>query len=426
MRAIGERISSGAWGVVAAACCCVASCSVHAQGPKLEGLSPAQRERAEVMTDRAIEYLSAQQDPETGEWERNERGPTLPAITGLVVTGMLLDPDIDATDPRVRLAINAILGYVQDDGGIYDQILPSYNTAICLSALALATGPDGRRPPAVERVIPDAQRFLIGLQYSEDAFAGDEITPASETTQRVTRDHPFYGGVGYGRSGRPDNSNLNLMLQALHDSGLPAQHEAYQRALVFLSRTQMLDEVNDMPYADGSTQGGFIYATSPNRDQIGVGESKAGVIEETLSDGGRGSRLRSYGSMTYAGFKSFAYAELDRDDPRVRAARSWIEANYTLDENPGIGMDGLYYYFMTFGRAMYAWGDPFVRVSPDAPTTAGPEGRRGWRGDLVDRLALLQRDDGSFESVDDRWMENNTTLITAYSLIALQHALREN
>ncbi|MEO0482711.1 MAG: hypothetical protein AAF138_03725 [Planctomycetota bacterium] len=420
MRRLGDWISAAcaAWFVFGAV--------AAAQGPRLEGLSPDQRDRAEQMMDRAVEYLSVQQDPDTGEWERSERGPTLPAITGLVVTGMLLDPDIDASDPRVRRAITAILSYVQEDGGIYDQILPSYNTAICLSALALAQGPDGRRAPAVEAVIPGAQRFLIGLQYSEDAFAGDELTPASETTQRVSREHPFYGGIGYGRNGRPDNSNLNLMLQALHDSGVPAQHEAYQRALVFLQRTQMLDAVNDMPYADGSAQGGFIYATGPDGERIGEGESKAGVIEETLSDGGRGSRLRAYGSMTYAGFKSFAYAELDADDPRVAAARSWIESNYTLQENPGIGLDGLYYYFMTFGRAMYAWGEPFVQVGADGAMDGGPEGQRPWRGDLVDRLALLQNDDGSFTSVDDRWMENNTTLITAYALIALRHAVRED
>ena len=45
--------------------------------------------------------------------------------------------------------------------------------------------------------------------------------------------------------------------------------------------------------------------------------------------------------------------------------------------------------------------------------------------DLVDALAKLQNDDGSFKTTKDRWMENNPVLITAYSLLALQHAARE-
>jgi hypothetical protein len=307
------------------------------------------------------------------------------------------------------------------------------------------------------------------------------------------------------------------MLQALHDAGVAPEDQAFQRALVFLQRTQMLhkDEngnlVNDMPYAEGSQQGGFIYATSPNEDNIGVGESKAGMIEETLSDGTVASRFRSYGSMTYAGFKSYIYADLSRDDPRVQAAYNWLRENYTLEENPGIGTDGYYYFLITMSRAMDAWGEPEIAavsqpikltfssgeyivregetleialdtgIAPDGteykfdrPVYFGTlgsvesylthqsaklaDGRdfiladrgswhesdgdlqerkvritytmtirieepRNWSNDLISKLAELQNEDGSFRSVDDRWMEGNPVLITAYSLIALQHAI---
>jgi hypothetical protein len=37
-------------------------------------------------------------------------------------------------------------------------------------------------------------------------------------------------------------------------------------------------------------------------------------------------------------------------------------------------------------------------------------------------LITLQQDDGSFRSVDDRWMEDNLVLITAYALNALSDA----
>jgi hypothetical protein len=44
---------------------------------------------------------------------------------------------------------------------------------------------------------------------------------------------------------------------------------------------------------------------------------------------------------------------------------------------------------------------------------------------LINRLAELQAEDGSFKAVDDRWMENDPVLVTSYSLIALQHAIRK-
>ena len=98
------------------------------------------------------------------------------------------------------------------------------------------------------------------------------------------------------------------------------------------------------------------FATVENAESVDgrAGQSQAGSIEETLDDGTKVSRLRAYGSMTYAGFKSYLYADLKPDDPRVSAAYDWIRANYTLDENPGMGGNGLYYYYHTFAKALDA------------------------------------------------------------------------
>ncbi len=384
-------------------------------------IDEAHRQQARDMAEKAATYLRSQQG-ENGAWAHNPQGPNFPAISGLVLTALILDPEINASDPDVLEGLRYILSFRQPDGGIYDRILPSYNTSICLSALSHAANDPGDQgtSPLDYEIIEAAQKFLLGLQYSEDASTSGE---AGSSTQRVTAQHPFYGGIGYGQHGRPDNSNLNLMLQALHDSGLDADHEAFQRAVKFLERTQMLDATNDMPYADGSSQGGFIYATGPDSVRIGIGESKAGMITETTGDGKNVSRLRAYGSMSYAGFKSYLYANLDRDDPRVKAAHDWIKANYTLEENPGIGNNGLYYYYLTFARALSTLGDDIIEIELDPAAVKNDEdGTRDWANDLIDQLATLQNEDGSFKSVDDRWMENNPILITAYSLIALQHA----
>ncbi len=370
------------------------------RAPAAEGAVPHAdtRARARAMIDRAIAYLRSQQDPRTGGWRENPDGASYPAITGLVIDGMLLDPRIDADDPAVAAGVRNILSYAKPDGGIHDGMLPTYNTAICLSALSRV------RSPEAGGAIQRGRSFLRGLQYSEDGggeAGGEPVGP----------DHPFYGGVGYGRHGRPDLSNLGFFIQALHDTGVSTQDPAYQRALVFLARVQMVDGVNDMAYADGSDQGGFIYATVPNAESVDgrAGQSMSGTIEETTEDGSTITRLRAYGSMTYVGFKSLIHADLAPGDPRVDAAWRWINEHYTLEENPGMGDQGRYYYYASLARALHAFGSPTV------------DGR-DWRTDLIDTLSALQNEDGSFRVLHDRWMESDPVLITAYALIALQHA----
>lgn len=469
-------------------------------------------ELARELITKASAYLLAQQDSKSGGWSVPPEGvqrPAFPAITALALRG-LLEPTAgmettDPADPAIAKAVAYMLSFQQKDGGIYDRILPSYNTAISLSALALIDDPKAKA------AIKPAQDFLKKLQWSETT---DPTLGGGEAAQVVDKNHPFYGGIGYGQHGRPDLSNLSFMIEGLHDTGVSGEDAAMRRALVFLSRVQMLDDANDMPYADGSRQGGFIYATGTNKDNQAIGQSQAmAPIEETLDDGTKVSRLRAYGSMTYAGFKSLIYAGLKRNDPRVLAAMEWIGNNYTLEENPGLGTDGMYYYFLMFSRALEASGQEQISVTPrpaanrtilvsplglqdrdllrrlearaaesdlvrktmyvrpmdaggyrgtlliepregadpqavvkmlsdlisEAPT--GVQGARtpqaavwtgegtimgsvraDWRHDLIARLAELQNDDGSFKILDDRWMENDPVLITAYALIALRHA----
>ncbi|GJQ29103.1 MAG: hypothetical protein HBSAPP03_09870 [Phycisphaerae bacterium] len=384
-----------------------------AQPPKDEGAAGVH----DRMVASAVAYLRSVQHA-SGGWSVNENGPTFPAITGLAVQGVLGDASVRESDPMVAKAVAFMLSKQQPDGGIYDRILPTYNTAICLTALASLQ----HKTPEVLAAIGKAQEFLKGLQYGEGASA---LPGTPNPAERVGREHPFYGGWGYGNHGRPDLSNTAFIIEALRASGVSEQDAVFQRALVFLQRCQMVEKapdgtvINAMEYAKGSRQGGFIYATSVNKDERGVGQSQAaGVIEETLDDGTKVSRLRAYGSMTYSGFKSYLYAGLSRNDPRVTLAREWIGRHYTLEENPGAGTDGLYYYYVVFARANEAFGEATVpAVGADGVVTP-----RDWRGDLVARLATLQQPDGSFRSVDDRWMENNPVLITAYSLVALRHA----
>jgi squalene-hopene/tetraprenyl-beta-curcumene cyclase len=352
--------------------------------------------KAQALVDQGLAFLKSQQKPDGG-WQ-SEKDP--PAITAIVLRAFVLDPRYDASTDFVKRGYDKLLSYQVEDGGIYKDLLANYNTAIAISALAAAEEPSFK--PHIDKAVA----YLKGLQWTD-------MTTSAEGEKIAGEADPWYGGWGYGGrsrgAGRPDLSNVQMALDALHDAGLKPDDPAFQRALVFVWRLQNFSETNDQPWA--GNDGGFVYGPGDKR----TGESMAG---EYTADGVR--RLRSYGSMTYAGLKSFIYAGLTRDDPRVRAAWEWITQNWTLDSNPGMqyaGPDraqhGLYYYYYTLARALNAY---------DQPVMTDPQGRQhDWRIELIDKLAGLQQPDGSWIG-DKRWMEDNPVLTTAYVVLALQEA----
>jgi squalene-hopene/tetraprenyl-beta-curcumene cyclase len=190
------------------------------------------------------------------------------------------------------------------------------------------------------------------------------------------------------------------LVDALHAVGRGDDDPAMQKALVFISRCQNLEsEYNTTEFAAKVNDGGFYYTIAAG------GQSQAG----TTADGG----LRSYGSMTYAGLKSMIYAGVSRDDPRVKAAYEWIQKHYTLDENPGMGAQGLYYYYHTFAKALATVGDEHLIDSTGKS--------HDWRAELAQELISTQKDDGSWINANTRWLEGDPNLVTAYSLLALSY-----
>jgi squalene-hopene/tetraprenyl-beta-curcumene cyclase len=357
-------------------------------------------DRAQPLINKGLEYLRSQQKPDGG-WQ-DEKAP--PAITAIVLKAFVQDPRYGASTDFVNRGYDKLLSYQVEDGGIYKDLLASYNTAIAISALAAADD------PAYKERIDKAVAYLKGLQWSEMMTSAEGESIAGETDA-------WYGGWGYGgRSrgkGRPDLSNAQMALDALHDAGIQPDDPSFKRSVNFVSRLQNNSETNTASWA--GNDGGFVYGPGDNRK----GESAAG--EYTAPDGAR--RLRSYGSMTYAGLKSFIYAGLAKDDPRVHAAWGWITKNWTLDENPGmqfLGADkaqqGLYYYYHTLARALRAYGSPAV--------VDGHGKSHDWRVELIDKLGSLQKPDGSWAG-DKRWMEDNPVLVTAYVVLALQEAQQD-
>jgi len=300
-------------------------------------------------------------------------------VTAVAAHG-LLSAGVPADDPAVAKAVTNILGYAKPDGGIYDEGLRNYTTSIALMVLK-AAGPE-----KYAEVTKKALKFLIDLQWGQG--------------QGIEQESADYGGAGYGHNRRPDLSNTQWLVQAYSAMGLGKDDKPVQNALIFISRCQAGEAAKGYWTSDG--KGGFIY--SPHEG----GESKAGKFE--LPSGEKG--LKAYGSMTYAGFLSMIYAGLDRTDPRVRAAREWIERHWTLQENPELGMQGYFYYLMTMGKALRAHG---------TATIIDEQGRtHDWRKELSAKLISLQKADGSWVNAQaDRWYEGNPCIATPFALVAL-------
>ena len=356
---------------------------------------------ASAMLDKGVAFLLTRRDDDGG-WSM-EGGAFRPALTAMGLKVLLQEPGRNLADPDVKRALEVLLSLRQDDGGFYDpqQGMISYTTSLSVMALAVVAKEDESFKPMLE----EAVTFLKSQQ----------IVPGSESPDGVPvgEDDPFAGGVSYGRHGRPDLSNVGMWMQALHDAGVAADDPAIQRALAFVVRTQNRSESNESVWAaEGDSDGGFVYAPAVAGDPT-AGESKAGP-------GPGGAGLRSYGSMTYVGFKSLIYAGLNREDPRVVAALDWIRRYWRLDSNPNMpavrSLQGLYYYYHAFAKALRAWGEPII---------TDPQGvEHNWREELIDALAERVAEDGSWINDADRWYEGDATLVTCYVVLTLQEATR--
>lgn len=323
--------------------------------------------------------------------------PQFPGLSGLALWAVAA-----ANDPQYQTVVQKgsdfILSKVQPDGGIYTPIegrkggsLGTYNTAICLTALA-ATGRDD-----ITRVVLNARAFLAASQQM-----GDDV---------------FKGGFGYDKQTRrpyADLTNTHFVLEAMHrtqhfEDLRPAGEKKvdidWQAALEFAERLQNKADT-------GENAGGFIYSPSDAKagtEKIQTASQAPGVTNTTSS-----VVLRSYGSITYAGLLALVYCRVDRSDPRVQSALQWASNHWSLEENPGMQDQGLYFFYNVMSRSLTAAGlDAIPRQSGNAIP---------WAQEMTSKVISLQHEDGKWVNRNGRFWENDPVLATAYSLLALEFA----
>jgi squalene-hopene/tetraprenyl-beta-curcumene cyclase len=346
------------------------------------------RNEVERAVAKGLAWLEKNQDPK-GFWTTGDN----PAVTALALVAFQGRPGRDITVQRaevMRKGYAHLLDCMQPDGGIYRKDMPNYNTAVSMLALLAANREE------YKAILLKARQFIIGLQ--------------SDFGEPGKTDDLFDGGIGYGnRYKHSDMSNTLLALEALYYSKQLAEDEKvaaprdlnWAAAIRFIQNCQNLSEYNKQNWVadDPQNKGGFVYYP---------GNSMAG---ETNLPSGRVA-LRSYGSISYAGMLSYIYAGLKPDDPRVKAVFNWLRGNYTLDENPGMGPQGLFFYFHTMTKALT------LAEVDRLDTTDGQ--KIHWRKDLALRLINLQKSDGSWSNDNGRWWEKEPSLVTAYAIISLE------
>jgi len=345
----------------------------------------------------AIVYLEGQQkDGRFGFMGQDDPGITALALSGVLRTAKRLG---QPAPKWTESGLDWLVSLQKPNGSIHAGGLAVYVTSASL--LALTDAGRAKDKPVIEK----ATLYLKVVQRDE----AEGYDPSADWG---------YGGIGYSDELRPDLSNTQFGIEAMHAGGVAGNDPAMQRAILFLQRCQNDPEFNNrsIERADGRV----VKSGSDGGSGYMPGDSKAG-----LADNGDGTfTARSYGSMTYALLKCYLFAGLPLEDPRVKAALRWIGSHWTVEMNPGFDpksapgaeYQGLFYYYFTMAKALDATGLDTLKTSD------GTEHK--WRDELLHKLLELSMNEGFWTNQKSaRWMEEFPVLASSYALVAMDACL---
>jgi squalene-hopene/tetraprenyl-beta-curcumene cyclase len=380
----------------------------------------AKREELLKAVEKGADFLAAQQNEDGGFGDFAGKRISSVGYTGMALSALAKS---DAVTSRkhaevVEKAAAFMLKNVRPDGGLYmtqeyyeqsgrKETFESYETSLAVAALAAVDAEKYRE------VIRKGAEYLMRIQ--DDGV----------------KDHLSKGGIGYGSNKSMSNlSTTFFAFQALRAAGIPADAPVWKNAVPFISSCQNLAETNKLEWSVKSNDGGFIY--SPIESKVGTvkpsEQPKTGepaklddskkVGDKKDQGGPRGPRRDpklSYASMTCAGVGCLLMAGVEKDDVRVKAGLKWLSERFTLDENPGLEKQGLFYYYAALAACLSALDEKTIQDKDGA--------ERNWAMELGVKLHGLQNDDGSWTNSADRWEEKNKVLGTSHALHALTRAL---
>ena len=321
-------------------------------------------------------FLLSKQAPD-GHWS----DPQMPALTALPLwalsasTPQLKHSNNHTLKHSLSKAASFVLKTQRDDGGFYvpkpgrgGSGLGNYNTSVCLSALF----DSGLAPKAA---------LLKARTYIASSQLGGDDTMA--------------GGFGYDKISRRRYADLSNTSYAMSAMARTASLEEFRTdgKKADIDWDKALSFVQNLIEIEGPEKGGAAY--NERTPQAGTTTNAQGRVH-----------LRAYGSMTYAAVLSMCSAKLDKRDPRVRQSLEYLTKYWSVDENPGMGNQGLYYFYDIMARALSAAGVEKV-------------GDHDWKKELSAKVVSLQKPDGSWANDNNRFWEADPVLCTSFALLVL-------
>ena len=320
---------------------------------------------------KGVRFLLEQQSPD-GHFS----DPQMPALTALPLWALSCAKVGEIDTEALKKAAGYVLSTQREDGGFYvpkpgrgGSGLGNYNTSVCLTAL-----------------------FESKLAPSGPLLKAREYIASSQ----LTGDDTMAGGFGYDKASRrryADLSNTSYALSAMAKTSSLEEFRAGGKR-VDLDWDKAMAFVDNLLKKEGPDAGGAAY--NERTPQAGSATNAQGKVS-----------LKAYGAMTYAAVLSMCSANLSRGDPRVRQAVEWLNRYWSVDENPGMGNQGLYYFYDIMARALSAAGISKV-------------GEHEWKKELSAKLISLQRADGSWANENNRFWESDPVLCTSFALLALE------
>ena len=325
--------------------------------------------------EKGASFLLSKQ-AEDGHWS----DPQMPALTALPLwalsTANLPNLQTSQTFQTSRAKAAAfVLKTQREDGGFYvpkpgrgGSGLGNYNTSVCLSALF----DSGLAPKAA---LLKARTYIASSQLE-----GDDT---------------MAGGFGYDKISRRRYADLSNTSYAMSAMAKTASLEEFRTEgkKADIDWDKALSFVENLMNKEGPDKGGAAY--NERTPQAGTSTNAQGRVH-----------LRAYGSMTYAAVLSMCSAKLDRGDPRVRQSLEYLTKYWSVEENPGMGNQGLYYFYDIMARALSAAGVEKV-------------GEHEWKKELSTKVISLQKPDGSWANDNNRFWEADPVLCTSFALLVL-------
>jgi hypothetical protein len=362
-------------------------------GANPQPVSPLSK-RIDETLGRGIRFLASRQDAD-GLWRSEVYGsfkdPS--ALTPLVSSALEAARPTTSADHR---AVSFLAGMVRSDGSIDIETnalpYPLYTASLTVNLLS-------------------APHWTAHAK-ARAAWAADMARRQLEENLGWQPSDPEYGGWGYAKElprkpaaglrvlpGTESNlSATTFALEALRQAG--ARNEVFRKARAFIDRCQNFSN-EDLLQASSFNHGGFFFIAN---DSV---RNKAGIAGKDAN--GR-DRYASYGSATADGIRALRACGVTEEDPRLQAARRWLERSFRADIHPGgytadreVNRQALYYYYAySVSRALRSEGDDVAR-----------------RNRLAEALLERQGADGSWVNSAVAVREDDPLVATSFALLAL-------